>query len=130
MVGPSVAHLAAALLQQPGPKASDPVETTLGGYAGTPNRRSRSRRASPWTPATRRGSACRSRTAPTAGKNFVLLADAIASVYILDVDRERQVFLVQHGSSTSDEALADLQAVLGSNRIERSPTPQPSVVAP
>lgn len=31
-VGPSVDDLAAALLQQPGPTASEPVETTLGGY--------------------------------------------------------------------------------------------------
>ena len=60
---------------------------------------------------------------PPADKNFVLLADGIASVSILDVDGERQVLLVQHGSSTSDEDLADLQAVLDSIRIERSPTP-------
>ena len=34
-VGPGVDDLATALLEQPGPKASGPVETTLGGYPAT-----------------------------------------------------------------------------------------------
>lgn len=60
---------------------------------------------------------------PTADKNFILLADGIASVYIVDVDGERQVFLAQIGSTTSDEDLAELQAVLDSIRIGPSSTP-------
>lgn len=53
-----------------------------------------------------------------ADKNFVLTDDGIASVYILDVNGERQVFLTQHGSITSDEDSAELQTVLDSIRIE------------
>ena len=53
-----------------------------------------------------------------ADKYFVLLADGIASVHIVDVDGERQVFLTQYRSATSDEDLRELQLVLDSIRIE------------
>ncbi len=53
-----------------------------------------------------------------ADKYFVLLADGIASVYILDVDGERQVFMTQVRSATTDENRAELQAVLDSIHIE------------
>jgi hypothetical protein len=55
---------------------------------------------------------------PPADKYFVLLGDGIASVYIVDVDGERQVFLTQHRSATSEEDLRELQAILGSILIE------------
>jgi hypothetical protein len=116
-VGPSVDDLAAALLQQPGPIASGPAETNLGGYPAI--------RIDLAVPQDLDLDACNMSgiglqiwySAP-ANKYFVLLGDAIASVYILDVDGERQVFMTQHASSTSDEDLAELQAVLDSIRIE------------
>ena len=54
-----------------------------------------------------------------ADKYFVLLADAEASVYILDVARGRQVFLTQIGGQASEDDRAELQAILDSIRIER-----------
>jgi hypothetical protein len=122
VVGPSVDDLVAALLQQPGPTASAPVETTLGGYPAT--------RIDLTVPEGFALDACNAAGvglqiwySPAADKNFILLADGSASVYILDVDGERQVFLVQHGDTTSDEDLAELQAVLDSIQIEPRPAP-------
>jgi hypothetical protein len=116
-VGPSVDDLAAALLQQPGPMASGPVDTTLGGY-----------------PASRidltvpegfdlkaghlRGVGLQIWYSQPADTYFVLLADGMASVYIVDVDGQRQVFLTQYRSATSDEDLRELQSILDSIRIE------------
>jgi hypothetical protein len=115
-VGPSVDDLAAALLQQPGPMlASGPVATNVGGY-----------------PATRIDLTIPKGFNQTCGIEgfglqiwysqisgyFVLLADGIASVYILDVDGQRQVFLTQYRSATSDEDVRELQAVLDSIHIE------------
>ncbi len=119
-MGPEVDDLVAALREQPGLAASAPVETTLGGY-----------------PATRIDlqvepgldlEACRLAafdvlalqvwySAP-ADKYFVLGPDSPASVYILEVNGERQVFLTQHRLVTSAEDLAELQAVLDSIHIE------------
>jgi hypothetical protein len=48
----------------------------------------------------------------------VLAPDGAASIYILDVDGRRQVFLTQHRSETSDEDLRELQGVLDSIRME------------
>ena len=116
-VGPSVDDLAAALLQQPGPMASGPVDTTLGGYPAT--------RIDLTIPNGFDLDACSLGdiglqiwySAP-ADKYFVLLADGIASVYIVDVDGQRQVFLTQHRSATSDDDLAELQSVLDSIQLE------------
>ena len=41
-----------------------------------------------------------------------------ASVYVVDVDGERQVFLTQHGPAASDEDLRELQSMLDSIRID------------
>jgi hypothetical protein len=51
-------------------------------------------------------------------KYFVLLPDAEASVYILELDGERQVFLTQHRTATSASDLAELEAILASIRFE------------
>ena len=53
-----------------------------------------------------------------ADKYFVLLEDAEASAYVLDVGQRRQVFLAQVGSEASEDDRAELQAVLTSIRIE------------
>jgi hypothetical protein len=50
---------------------------------------------------------------------FVLFAGAVASVYILDVGAERQVFVAQNRSPDSPEATTELEAVLDSIRIQR-----------
>jgi hypothetical protein len=115
-VGPGVDDLAAALLRQPGPMASGPVDTTLGGYPAI--------RIDVTLPEGFDLNACNLEgiglqnwySAP-ADKYFVLLPDAVASVYIVNVDGQRQVFLTQSGSATSEEDLAVLQAILDSIRI-------------
>ena len=99
-VGLSVDDLAAALLQQRGPMASGPVDTTLGGYPAS--------RIDLTVPEGFDLKACRLEGAglqiwfshPT-DDYFVLVPDGIASVYIVDVDGRRQVFLTQHTSATS-----------------------------
>jgi len=51
-------------------------------------------------------------------KYFVLMPGYTASVYVVDVDGERQVFLTQHGPATSDEDLQELHSMLDSIRID------------
>jgi hypothetical protein len=116
-VGPSVDDLAAALLQQPGPMASSPVDTTLGGYPAS--------RIDLTVPDSFDLKACRLGGiglqiwySPPADKYFVLLPDGKASVYIVNVDGQRQVFLTQYRSATSGEELLELQAILDSIHIE------------
>jgi len=116
-VGPNVDDLAAALLKQSGPTATDPVDTTLGGYPAT--------RIDLTVPEGFDLKACNVAGiglqiwySPPADKNFVLLSDGTASVYIVDVDGQRQVFLTQYRSVTSHRDLRELQAVLASIQIE------------
>ena len=115
--GSSVDDLAAALLQQPGPMATGPTETMFGGFPTS--------RVDLTIPDGFDLEACSFGSyglqiwySPPADKYFVLPADGIASVYIVDVDGQRQVFLAGHGFATSDEYVAELQAVLDSIRIE------------
>jgi len=111
--GPSVDDLVAALLQQRGPLASGPVDTTLGGYPAT--------RIDLTVPEGIDLMPCNLESiglqiwySPPADKNFVLLRDGIASVFIVDVHGHPQVFLTQHRAATSDEDLRELQAILDS----------------
>ena len=116
-VGPSVHDLAAALLQQRGPLASGPIDTTLGGYPAA--------RIDLTVPDGFDPKHCNLGriglqvwySAP-ADKYFVLLRDGISSVYIVDVDGHRQVFLTQYRSATSGEDLRELEAILDSIQIE------------
>ncbi len=116
-VGPSVDDLAAALLKQPGPQASGPVETTLGGYPAT-----RIDLSVPdgfdLKPCNLEGAGLQIWYSPPADKYFVLLADGTASVYIVDVDGQRQVFVTQYRAGTSAEDVRELQSVLDSIHIE------------
>jgi hypothetical protein len=116
-VGPSVDDLLTALLGQPGPEVSDPIDTTIGGYPAT-----RIDLAIPegfdLAACSLEGIGLQIWYSPPADKYFVLLADAIASVYIIDVDGQRQVFLTQQRSATSDDDLAELRSVLDSIHIE------------
>lgn len=117
-VGPRVDDFAAALLKQPGPTARGPIETTLGGYPAI--------RVDLTVPdgadlklCNLEGIGLQIWYSPPADKYFVLLHDGIARVYIVDVDGQRQVFLAQYRSATSDEDLRELQAILDSIHIER-----------
>jgi hypothetical protein len=114
--GPSVDDLATALLEQPGPMATGPTVATFGGYPTS--------RVDLTIPAGFDLQACslggiglQIWYSPPADKYFVLLPDGVSNVYILDVDGQRQVFLAGHGLATSDEDLAELQAVLDSIQI-------------
>jgi hypothetical protein len=119
-VGPSVDDLATALLQQSGTMASGPVDTMLGGYPAI--------RIDLTIPEGSDLAACRRGTvgldalqiwrSRPADDYFVLLPDHTANAYIVDVDGQRQVFATQYRSSTSEEDIRELQAVLDSIRIE------------
>ena len=115
-VGPTVLDLAAALLRQRGTVAGGPFETTLGGYPATKIYLSEPKGFDPDT--------CRPKgiglqvwySAP-ADKHFVLVPGD-AQVYILDVDGQRQVFLVQSKSAATPKDYRELEAILYSIRIE------------
>jgi hypothetical protein len=116
-VGPSVDDFAEALLRQPGPMKSGPVDTTLGGYPA--------KRIDLTIPKGFDLSVCNVKDiglqiwySPPADKYFVLLQSEIASVYILDVNGQRQVFLTGHNSASSREDVRELQTILDSIRIE------------
>lgn len=126
-VGPGVDDLVTALRQQAGGAAvSQPVRTMLGGLPAT--------RIDLTIPEHVDVSRCRMAPAglqiwysEPADKYFVLLRDATASVYVVDVDGERQVFLTQIGSTASASDRAELEAVLDSIRIQG---PSPEALAP
>jgi hypothetical protein len=109
--------LATALLEQTGAVTSGPVETTLGGYPA--------RRIDVTFPAGSDLSACSLAGdglqiwySSSAEKYFVLAPDGIASVYIVDVAGQQQVFVTQHRSATSTEDVRELGTVLESISIE------------
>lgn len=116
-IGPGVDDLADALLEQPGPEANGPIDTTLGGYSAI--------RVDLTIPGALDLETCSFEGVGLqiwyslpADKYFVLLADGIASVYIVDVDGQRQVFLTQHRSTTSDDDLSELRSILDSIHFE------------
>ena len=120
-VGPGVDALYRALRRQAGgASVSAPVSTTLGGYPAS--------RIDLEVPKRVDVAACRMAPAglqiwysAPADKYFVLLDDGASSVYVVDVDGRRLVFLTQVGDSTSAADRAELQAVLDSIRIEGAP---------
>lgn len=117
-LGPGVDDLVTALLAQKGPVASEPVETTLGGYPAT--------RIDLAIPKGLDLESCRLAddgvlglqvwySAP-ADKYLVLQPTGAASIYVLDVDGDRQVFLTQQFSPTREDR-AEVQDVLDSIRV-------------
>jgi hypothetical protein len=116
-IGPSAYDLAAALLRQPGPKATGLHRSTLGGYPAIVINMK--------VPKTLDLKACAFEgvglqiwySAP-ADKYFVLLRDGFAEVYILDIDGQRQVFLVQTRAGASQKDRRELDAILDSIHIE------------
>jgi len=115
-IGPSVDDLVDALVSQPGPKASDPVETTLGGYPAVRIDLSVPKRIDP-KECRLGGAGLQVWYSPPADKYFVLLPDGVASVYIVEIAGQRQVFLTQYRSAASSADLRELQAVLDSVQI-------------
>jgi len=113
--------LVTALLEQKGSVASEPVETTVGGYPAT--------RIDVTIPNRLDLADCRLADDGILGLQlwdgepadncFVLFPGAVASVYILDVGGRRQVFVAQNRSPASPDARAKLKSVLDSIRIER-----------
>lgn len=55
---------------------------------------------------------------PPADKYFVLLDDGTASVYILDVKGERQVFLTQYRAGATADDISEMQTILDSIKID------------
>lgn len=116
-VGPTVRNLADALTAQPGPNASEPVETTLGGFPAL--------RVDLTIPEGLDLQACRMGAdgglqiwySQFVDKYFVLLYDGTASVYIVDVNGQRQVFLTQYRAGTTAADVEEMQAILDSIQI-------------
>lgn len=116
-IGPSVDDFATALLKQPGTEASRPVATTLGGHPAI--------RIDLAVPEGYDLTACSFGKvgfqiwySPPADKYFVLLRDNPTSVYIVDVDGRRQVFIAGPvGPKTTKRDARELQAVLDSIRF-------------
>lgn len=117
-LGPGVDGLVDALLEQHGTKVGNPVETTVGGYPAT--------RLDLEIPKRLDLEGCRLAddgvlglqlwySAP-ADKYFVLQPRGTASVYALDVDGDRQVFVTQQFSRNPEDR-AEVQAVLDSIRV-------------
>jgi hypothetical protein len=51
------------------------------------------------------------------GKYFVSMPDRVSTVYVVDINGKRQVFMAGRPSDASDEDLAELQAMLDSIHI-------------
>jgi hypothetical protein len=117
-LGPDVDDLVAALLEQKGTVASEPVETTVGGHPAT--------RIDVRIPKGLDLADCRLADDGVLGlqlwysvpadKYFVLQPGGAASIYVLDVDGDRQVFLTQQFAPTPEDR-AEVQAVLDSIRV-------------
>jgi hypothetical protein len=117
-VGPGADDLVSALLEQPGPAKSGPVETTLGGYPATRvdlrvPRRLQSRDCF-------RGPGTGVQLWLSEPDDYLVLdADGLVSVYVVEVNGERKVFTSQYRPAyTSKEDQAELQQILDSIRIE------------
>jgi len=114
-VGPSVDDLANALLDQPFTVASEPIDVTLGGLPA--------RQMELTVPDDLAAEDCRGGEnlqvwySETADK-YLLFGDGKATVYIFDVNGERQVFYTQQGSESTAADLSELQAIVESIKID------------
>lgn len=114
-VGPSVDDLVEALLSQPGPAASSPVDITMDGYHG--------KRVDLTVPAGFAPGTCRLEVGlqlwkDRGGKHQVLLDDGTISVYVVDVGGERFVIATQYREGSSEEDIAEMEAIIASIEIE------------
>lgn len=121
-VGPSSADLVAALLAQPGTDATGPVATTLGGRPAT-RIDLRVPKDLNLATCTHKGLGLQIWHSTPADDYLVVLPDGTASVYVLDVDGKRTVFITQVRAATSTAERAELQTVLASIRFPRHAHP-------
>jgi hypothetical protein len=115
-VGPSVDDLAAALLAQPFTGATGPADTTIGGVPAK-----RIDLAIPdgvYTTACNLPLKLQIWHSVPADDYFVLLDDGTASVYIFDVNGERQVLVTQYQDGATAEDLTELQTIVDSINID------------
>lgn len=95
--------------------AASPVDTTLGGLPA--------KRIELAVPDNLDAAACRMGEhlqiwySPPADKYFVLLGDGTASVYILDVKGERQVFVTQYRAEATADDISEMETIVESIRI-------------
>lgn len=121
-VGPSVDDLVNALLEQPNTVASGPMDTSVGGL---PARRIDLTLAEDPETATCNvnipGSLQIWHSEPV-DKYFVLPGHGTASVYILDVNGERQVLLTGRNDGATADDVAQMQTIIDSIRIDAPST--------
>jgi hypothetical protein len=115
-VGPSVDDLVNALLEQPVVVADGPVDTTLGGLPA--KRIDLSVPDDVDTAGCRMGEELQIWYSPPADKYFVLVGDGKASVYVLDVDGERQVFLTQYRAGATLDDVTEMGTIVESIEID------------
>ena len=101
----------------PGPRASSMYSTTLGGYPAIHIDLSIPKNLDLKT-CNLEGIGLQIWYSYPADNHFVLLRDGFASVYILDVDGQRQVFLAQSRAGASRKDTGELFDVLDSIYIE------------
>lgn len=111
-VGPSVDDLVQALVEMPGTTATGPVDTTIGGLPA--------KRVDLTVAEGVDATGC---NAPgglqiwysrPSDSYFVVLQDDTASVYILDIDGGRQVFVTQYQSGFPADVATETQAIIDS----------------
>lgn len=122
-IGPSVDDLVSALMSQPHTVTTGPIETTL---AGLPATRIDLTVADDGETATCNvnlpGHLQIWHSRPV-DKYFVLLSDGTASVYVLDIDGQRQVLLTQHQSGSPADNIAEMQTIIDSIALDSTPSP-------
>jgi hypothetical protein len=119
-VGPRVRDLVAALRTQPGTAAGQPVRTTLGGHPAV--------RVDLSVPEGLDLQTCRLADdghrglqvwySEAADNYLVLTPGTVTSVYVLDVDGTRQVFVAQNRAPDSRESRVELRSVLDTIQVE------------
>jgi hypothetical protein len=115
-VGPSVADLVKALVDQEGSDASVPADVTFGGFPA--------KRIDLTVPLALEGATCRIGDGLQIGANmaetdfFALPFGFSSTVYVIDVDGQRLVITTGTGDASSVEDVAEMQAMLDSIRIE------------
>ena len=117
-VGPAVNDLVDALLEQPGTAKRGPVKTRFGNYPAVRIDLSIPPRMLRKDCFIGPGTGLQIWHSEPTDKYFVLLPDAVARVYVVDVVGWRQVFVAQVSNSTSPDDRAELQTVLDSILIE------------
>jgi hypothetical protein len=105
-VGPSVADLVKALVDQDGSDASVPADVTFGGFPA--------KRIDLTVPLELEGTTCRIGETDS----FAIQFGFSSAVYVIDVDGQRLVITTKTGDASSAEDVAELQAMLDSIRIE------------